>query len=268
MESAKYKLGGSNDVIGTDGSTLSTVYAKGSNLSLEPLDYGDASLVGLWSFNEGTGTVAYDYSGNNSTGTWNGTQVGTSGYYSAGKIGPWAGVFDGSSTYVNLTNNASLSFDRTNTFSLCSWINTTSTNGGTIISKFNQQSPYPGWSFGFQGTGVLQEDLLSNLGTSQLSVATVSTINNGTWNFVCGTYNGSSAASGIQLYINGANVSTTVVSNNLVSSILTTVPVLIGGRSSNGSGVAILWPGRIDDARVYNRVLSASEIAAMYAGGK
>ena len=76
MESQKYKLGGSGDVIGGDGATLSTVYAKGSNLSLEPLDYGDASLVGYWPLTEGTGTVAYDYSGSNATGTWIGTATG------------------------------------------------------------------------------------------------------------------------------------------------------------------------------------------------
>ena len=100
MESQKYKLGGSNDIIGPDGATLSTIYAKGSNLSLEPLDYGDTSLVGLWSFNEGMGSSTYDWSGNGNTGTWNGTPTGTSGYYSPGKIGPWAGAFDGSTNYV------------------------------------------------------------------------------------------------------------------------------------------------------------------------
>ena len=37
-------------------------------LGLEPLDYGDPTLVGWWNFTEGTGTVAYDYSGDNATG--------------------------------------------------------------------------------------------------------------------------------------------------------------------------------------------------------
>src|ERR1039458_5760404 len=43
MESAKYGLGGSSDVIGPDGGTLASVYEKGSKLGLEPLDYGDPS---------------------------------------------------------------------------------------------------------------------------------------------------------------------------------------------------------------------------------
>jgi hypothetical protein len=33
---------------------------KGTKLGLEPLDYGDPALVGLWTFDEGSGSVAYD----------------------------------------------------------------------------------------------------------------------------------------------------------------------------------------------------------------
>lgn len=69
MESAKYQVGGSNDVISGDGGPLASVYEKGSQLGLEPLDYGDNTLVGWWPLNEGTGTVAYDDSGNNVSGT-------------------------------------------------------------------------------------------------------------------------------------------------------------------------------------------------------
>jgi prepilin-type N-terminal cleavage/methylation domain-containing protein len=87
FESSKYQLGGSNDQVSGDGGTLASVYEKGSKIGMEPLDYGDASLVGYWTFDEGTGSTTYDYSGNNATGSWNGTATGTNGYYSPGKIG-------------------------------------------------------------------------------------------------------------------------------------------------------------------------------------
>lgn len=114
MESAKDKLGGSSDVIGPDGSVLSMVYATGSNLALEPLDYGDGSLVGYWPFNKGPGTVAYDYSGNDATRAWNGSQTGSSGYYSAGKGGAYqlAGAFDGSMDYSNIGNISTLNLGK------------------------------------------------------------------------------------------------------------------------------------------------------------
>jgi hypothetical protein len=98
FESAKYKLGGSNDQVSGDGGTLATVYEKGSKLGLEPLDYGDSSLVGLWTFDEGTGSVAYDYSGNNATGTLTNAPTWTSG-----KIGSGALSFNGTTGYVGAT---------------------------------------------------------------------------------------------------------------------------------------------------------------------
>ena len=44
MESQKYGLGGSNDVISGDGGTLASVYERGTQLGLEPLDYGDSEV--------------------------------------------------------------------------------------------------------------------------------------------------------------------------------------------------------------------------------
>lgn len=121
MESSKYKLSGTNDVITNDGGALATVYEKGTLFGLEPVDYGDTSLVGYWTLDEGTGTAAYDYSGYNATGTWNGSAVGTSGYYSSGKVGPYAGAFDGVTTYLANTGN-NTGFQLTTNMTLVAWV--------------------------------------------------------------------------------------------------------------------------------------------------
>src|ERR1039457_693560 len=126
MESAKYQLGGTGDVISTDGGTLASVYEKGSRLGMEPLDYGDPSLVGLWTFDEGTGSVAYDYSGNNATGSWSGTP---GSQWVAGKVGPWAGNFDGTNNYVG-TMSVSASYTGV-TFS--EWVKTSSNAEQTLL---------------------------------------------------------------------------------------------------------------------------------------
>lgn len=129
IESQKYGLGGSNDVISGDGGTLASVYERGTQLGLEPLDYGDTSLVGYWPFDEGTGTVAYDYSGNNATGSWSGTQTGSSGYYSSGKGGGYsdAGYFNGSDDYVGV---GSPNINPTSAFSLIAWVDLSSPSCG------------------------------------------------------------------------------------------------------------------------------------------
>jgi prepilin-type N-terminal cleavage/methylation domain-containing protein len=253
MESAKYKLGGSNDVIGTDGSTLSTVYAKGSNLSLEPLDYGDSSLVGYWPLTEGTGTIAYDYSGNNATGSWNGTQAGSSGYYSAGKIGPYAGAFDGSTDYVSIPNSAT--FNNWTAQSISLWIKATYGTepiAGRIIEKGANNE----WTIAWGGSGnnyvVVQP--IGNSGNLFFSTIPVA---DGTWHniviIISPTYY-------VSLYIDG------VLNNSAQSSAPPSKTNAINISAYGGGGYHMA--GLIDDIRIYNRVLSASEIAAMYAGGK
>jgi hypothetical protein len=78
-----------------------------------------------------------------------------------------------------------------------------------------------------------------------------------TWINLMGTWDGSVE----KLYINGS------LNNSS----------LFGGQSTGGSSNIILgsaspgyqqYKGLMDDVRIYNRALSASEIAAMYAGGK
>src|ERR1700676_194703 len=105
MESNKYKPGGSNDMITKDGGTLASVYEKGTKIGLEPLDYGDSSLVGYWTFDEGAGTIAYDYSGSNATGSWSGSAP----YYATGEVGLYAGNFvNGASPNITSTSTPSL----------------------------------------------------------------------------------------------------------------------------------------------------------------
>jgi hypothetical protein len=232
-------------VIGTDGSTLSTVYAKGSNLSLEPLDYGDSSLVGYWPLTEGTGTVAYDDSGNNATGSWNGTQAGSSGYYSAGKIGPYAGAFDGTSTYVGLSNTTV-----TVPFTISVWVYPNHFAASSAQSIFGPSSCN---GFGLYTYSTYFAADITCQGTSAASY----TYNLNQWQLLTTVYQ---ASNNRLLYLNGALVAQNTNSFSQTSSVYTSL-----GRVSGGGNY---WTGLIDDVRIYNRALSASEIAAMYAGGK
>jgi hypothetical protein len=63
------------------------------------------------------------------------------------------------------------------------------------------------------------------------------------------------------------------VNGNLKSTVnLSGTPPIINGSPlwiGKGYGSNIQdWNGLIDDVRIYNRALSATQIAAMYAGGK
>lgn len=79
--------------------------------------------------------------------------------------------------------------------------------------------------------------------------------------YIVVTYDGSGVAAGIRSYINGISVSQTVTYDTLAGSFASNFPVYIGQDEAGGSR----WNGTLANARIYNRVLSASEVAALSA---
>jgi hypothetical protein len=69
------------------------------------------------------------------------------------------------------------------------------------------------------------------------------------WTHVALTYDGSS----LRLYVNGTQVASTAAAGTIQSS---TNPLWIGGNNPYGE----YFQGLIDEARVYNRALSATEV--------
>ena len=239
MESSKYKLGGSNDVISSDGGPLASVYEKGSKLGLEPLDYGDTSLVGYWTFDEGTGTVAYDYSGSNHAGTWKGTPAGNDGtYYAGGKVGSYAGYFDGSTNYVTTNYTPS-----GNVMTISAWIYVPYVN--STERHLAEYSPLQIYLY--------TNNTLHFYGGAGLTISASSSISTGTWHYV--DFVGTSV--GHFIYVDGVLASD---ANNTSPLGAPSSKLFIGEYFNSG----YTWSGNIDDVRIYNRALSTAEIQAMY----
>jgi prepilin-type N-terminal cleavage/methylation domain-containing protein len=234
LEAAKNKLGGASDKTSTDGGSATGLYEIGTNLTLLPVDYGDPTLVGYWTFEEGLGsTTSTDRSGKGNNGTWNGG--GT--HYAAGKVGSWAGMFDGTSTYVFIP------IQTYTAISMCSWIsgndpsrlqNIVSANPGilayaSVSAKF---AVYDGAGWWYAST----------------------TISAGIWYQTCLTFDGSTKD--LRLYTNG----------NLEYSGLGLGSYTNGSIDSIGKGhdAGRNFNGLIDDVRVYNRALTTTEVAAIY----
>lgn len=243
FESQKYM-----SQMASGGSDDPDLYEKGTNLAL-PTARG---LMGYWNFDEGAGSSTIDISGGGGNGTWSGTQVGTSGYYSPGKVGPWAGTFDGNSTDIAIPADASLQ-TVSSTGSIAAWINySTSTTGETAIMDLGgtgsnglillagQTSNIPALGFG------------AVAGNQQLSSGVV--LPSGTWYFVTATW----ASTGGKIYINGVLEN----SDSAVPSILLNATTMYIG---SNMGTRYYMPGMIDDLRVYNYALSAAQVQALYA---
>jgi hypothetical protein len=142
LESTKYR---SNTSLSKP--NLPGVLSYGSNQALSPL-YNTSGLVGYWPFDEGTGTIAYDKSGNNNNGTLLNGPTWTSG-----KVGG-ALSFDGVNDYVNVGTSTILK-NITSSITMSTWAMLTSqTIVGTFISKGNYDAGRPGYVLYPLGGGV------------------------------------------------------------------------------------------------------------------
>jgi type II secretory pathway pseudopilin PulG len=230
------------------------VMAQGTAFNIHPL-FNTQGLVGYWPMDEGTGASATDLSGNGSAGRWNGGLIGGS-HYSTGKIGGHAGNFNGSNNSVSLPNTPSLSFGLGD-FSVAFWMNPSNWGSNATMGVVGQKADDTtnGW--------VLYHDPYAGSGKINARLALTdnfvsnSTIPNDTWTFVVFTR----SAGKIYWYIDGTIDRRGTNTANIVDAR----GVLYIGYGQTWGGY---YAGLLDDVRIYNRALSAAEIAALYNSGK
>jgi hypothetical protein len=210
-------------------------------------------LVGWWKLGEGTGSTAYDSSGNGNNGTWAGTAAGTSGYYSAGYLGPYAGSFDGSTNYVLLPSSTSLTSGFPQGITMSAWVYPTTTSGYQAVLTAQSSTNLRQYGFDLYGTSNLYLVMGANSSPGSISLSSAWAVN--AWNMITVTADGVHC----KAYVNG---------NLAYSASYTSVPVSGGSWTiaigENGSGYNLNFKGKINDVRIYNRALSAGEIAGMY----
>ena len=253
MESIKFKLGGSGNVVSTDGGPLATVYEKGTKLGLEPLDYGDPSLAGLWTFDEGSGGTAYDYSGSNATGS-----LISSPTWVAGKInGAISLTSTGSSAqHVNVPSLASQMNSGADTLS--AWVYLSNPAASSYQPVIGTCCTANQIHLSIENNGKPWIEVVDGSSNRYLTYGSPSVLSANTWYYLVGVYNGASGI--LTFYLNGTQSGQiTSVPNNLVTNGFGTT---LGNINDNSATMVL------DDVRVYGRALSAAEIAALYSGGK
>src|SRR5690606_21861258 len=127
---------------------------------------------------------------------------------------------------------------------LAAWAKTNFSTGSHTIVAFGTPSTNQGVSIGQQGSSVN--------GGSFGSVTTSSTglVQTNTWYHFAMTYDGTT----VKLYLNGSEVASAAKSINI-----TLFRAHIGKNVNNASW----WGGSIDDVRIYDRALTAAEVAAL-----
>ena len=218
---------------------------------------GNASLIaanGLayaqWHLNESIGAAASDSSGNNRNGTLVNMEDAD---WIAGKLNN-ALQFDGVNEYINCGDIAN--FERTESFSVDFWIKTSSTNTSQIVGRRSSIAPATqGWDV-LIVAGVTAITLSNNATSNALSVRSTTTINSNTWRHIAITYNGTSLASGVSIYIDGVKeTSYNIIVNTLTASITNSANCAIGSRNA----LDWFYAGSVDELAIYTKVLSQSD---------
>ena len=199
-----------------------------------------AGQVAAYGFNEGSGSIAADASGNSNTGTISGATWTTSGRFGN------ALSFNGTSNRVDINDASSL--DLTTGMTLEAWVYPTSSTGWrTIIMK--ERSGGLTYAI-YANNNASRPEVDIRIGGIDRSVTGTAALPLNAWTHLAATYNGTT----LRLYVNGTQVGSLSISGSITVSAS---PLRIGG-STTLSGR--YFAGRIDEVRIYNRALSQAEI--------
>jgi hypothetical protein len=200
-------------------------------------------LVAAYGFEEGTGTTLSDASGNSNNGTLQNGPVWVTG----GKFGK-ALQFDGINDLVSVPDANSL--DLTGGMTLEAWVYPTGSMSGWDSILMKEYSTGLIYALYANGDSNVPYIFISNNSTEH-GIGGTSSLPINKWTHVAATFDGSN----LRLYINGTQVRVLAFSGNIQTSAR---GMYIGGSSVwSNEGFA----GIIDEVRIYNRALSASEIS-------
>ena len=176
-----------------------------------------------------------------------------------GKVGK-AQDYDGTDDYISLGDV--LSFERTDSFSVSVLVKRDSVDDyHGLIGKMDDASPHRGWALYFHGADNKLYWVLRTHSTDKklIGVKTDTAFaTTGVWIDATATYDGSSTAAGLKIYINGSPAATSVVADALDGTIVTTTHARLG------RFLATSYDGLIDEARVASTEWNAAWIKATY----
>jgi len=211
---------------------VACVIILSKNITAQP----ESGLVGYWKFDEGSGGIAYDSSGNNNNGILHNV------IWINGKINKALG-FDGGDSHANVSDSYNLNI--TSSITIEAWVYPFTTSGRREIASKNTA-----YLFNLQD-GKICSNMYGVNGVFNCSEETVAS---NAWSHVAMTYDGSV----LKLYINGQLDSSFSVSGKIRKS---SNPLTIGLQQNN---LGSAFSGVIDEVRIYNKSLEENEIKSHY----
>lgn len=160
--------------------------------------------------------------------------------------------FDGSLT-CDLGNVAD--FDSNQAFSYGAWVKASQTQAAPILGR----AMFHGFDLVWEHD-TIRANLVHRWDNNAIFVRSGARLTPQQWYHLMVTYDGTSQAAGVQIYVDGKAVEQTVSKDCLTSSIKTKGPLLIGGRNDQPGAK---FQGCIQDVRIYPRELTPVEVAQL-----
>jgi hypothetical protein len=237
-------------------SEVSTLYAETASTveSLDPLSEDTTDTLQVLGDSSCVATYRFENDETDLSGNYDGT--GNEIQYAAGRYGQ-AASFNGSSSYISglptLTNPSGSSF------SVSLWVNTNSTDknifGGVVDEPVEYDSIFRirvnSSGQAFTDYRPSQEAVIS---TVEINGST--SISDGNWHHIVSIVTDSQ----IKLYVDGSEASNSPKSITGTTNVTNAV---IGALNNRGT-IQDYLDGKIDQVRIFNKALSASEVTTLY----
>ena len=244
--------------INTTNGTLTEITGSPFSTGSGPGPYSVAVSGSISSADLTSGLVAWypftgnanDASGNGNNGTVSGATLTTDGFGNANS----SYDFNGSSNYISVPPADSLKLK--NEITLSAWVNFsggTSGNPGSVNPRIIEFGPDTEKGYGLYTLSASASRVMA-FGYGGIGIGSTTVLPENQWHLVTGV----GTLSSVKIYIDGVLDGTAV---GAPSGFNYSSPLTIGRKPIPAYDA---YGGKIDDLRIYNRALSASEVQALY----
>ena len=175
-----------------------------------------------------------------------------------------SGVFNGTTTHLNLGSPSNLAFNGGSPFSITFWVKWDGSSGTSLLN--NLTGGFTGVAIGTDGTGLPNIYVAQAYPSNALGVySNTPLLNIGVWTFVAITYDGSKNVTGLKQYKNAALLTSGTIVNTFSGNSTSNSPWIVGTPAS--ASFFQTFKGSMDEIAFWSAELSPGALTALYNAG-
>jgi hypothetical protein len=227
-----------------------------------PIDCTDSlgkSCVDYWAAAEGSGLATYSSGIKNTAGTlganmaWGTTRLGRA----------WSFNKTPAASVTTAVSNGWNSWTHQQPLSVSCWLSLATTTGYSPVISNYDESISKGLEIAVEASGIPRLVFANTHPTNSILQQSTAALTANILYHVVWTYDGSSAASGVQFYINGVkSAKPAPLADTLTTTPAGTVLPRFGGRPSGNA--ATCFDGLLSDVAILDRAITPSEVLTLY----